>query len=145
MNHRRACYNPPGPHLPVPLMHVYTVHIDPLSVAPDGDAVLVREGFSWPAALLTVLWALYHGLWDWALVLAAAALAVAGFAALTGLDEVGQAVLHLGYMAVVGYLANDWRRWSLGRRGHRLADVVTGADLSAAERRYLDRAPVLVT
>jgi hypothetical protein len=91
-------------------MRVYTVHIDPLSVAPDGDAVLVPEGFSWWAALFTVLWALYHG-----------------------------------YMAVVGYLANDWRRWFLARRGYRMAHVVIGANLAVAEQRYLDRAPALAS
>lgn len=126
-------------------MRVYTVHIDPLSVASDGNAVLVPEGFSWPAALLTVLWALYQGLWDWALVLIAGAVVVGGFAALSGLDETGQAALQLGYMAIAGYGANDWRRWSLVRRGHRLTDVVSGANLAAAEQRYLDRAPVLAT
>ncbi|MFP6742811.1 MAG: DUF2628 domain-containing protein [Alphaproteobacteria bacterium] len=126
-------------------MRVYTVHIDPLSVAPDGDAVLVPEGFSWWAALFTVLWALYHGLWDWALVLLAGAVVVGGCAALSGLDEVGQAVLQLGYMAVVGYLANDWRRWFLARRGYRMAHVVIGANLAAAEQRYLDRAPALAS
>ena len=122
-------------------MQVYTVHIDPLSPEVDGDAVLVREGFAWLAALFGVFWALYHGLWGWALALVAAALAIAGLAALTGLNGVGQAVLQLGYMALAGALANDWRRWALARRGYRLAEVVAGDDLMAAERRYFERAP----
>jgi hypothetical protein len=131
-------------HPPDIAMHVYTVHIDPLSAAPDGDAVLVREGFCWPAAGFTVLWALYHGLWGWALVLVAGAVTLGGFAALTGLDAVGQTAFELGYMALAGALANDWRRWSLARRGYRLAEVVTGATPAAAEQRYLDRAPEFV-
>jgi hypothetical protein len=122
-------------------MQVYTVHIDPLSAEPDSGAVLVREGFSWPAALFGVFWALYHGLWDWALALLAAGLAIGGLAALGGLDEVGQAVVQLGTMALAGALSNDWRRWALSRRGYRLAEVVAGDDLAAAERRYFERAP----
>ncbi len=128
-------------------MRVYTVHIDPLSADPGLDTVLVREGFAWLAALFGVFWALYHGLWDWALVLLSAALALAGFAALaglaalTGLDPAGQATLQLGYMALAGAVSNDWRRWALARRGYRLAEVVAGEDLAAAERRYFERAP----
>ena len=120
-------------------MRVYTVHIDPLSAADDSGGVLVCEGFSWPAALFTVLWALYHGLWGWALVLVAAAAVLGGGAELIGLGWPGQAALELGYMAVVGAVSNDWRRWALARRGYRFADIVAGDGLAAAERRYFVR------
>ena len=117
-------------------MRVYTVHVDPLSAADDAGAVLVRDGFSWPAALLSVLWALYHGLWAWALALLAGTAAIGGAAVWLGLDPASQAVVAIGAMALVGWSAGDMRRVSLAHRGYRLFDVVVGDDLAAAEKRF---------
>lgn len=120
-------------------MRIYTVHVDPISAFADQGAVLVREGFCWPAALFTVIWALYHRLWGGALVLVAV---TAGFAAATTwweVDPVGQAAVLAGFLALVGYTANDWRRGGLARRGYVLAGVVAGRDLTAAEQRFFDR------
>ncbi len=121
-------------------MRVYTVHIDPLSVADDRGAVFLREGFSWPAAVFSILWALYHGLWDWALVLLAAGLALSAAVEFSGLDGLSAGAVELGFMALVGATSNDWRRWVLARRGYRLDDIVSGEDMSAAEQRYFSRA-----
>ena len=117
-------------------MRVYTVHVDPLSAADDAGAVLVRDGFSWPAALFSVLWALYHGLWAWALALLVAGAAIGGAAVWLGLDPAGQAVVEIGAMALVGWNAGDMRRIALAHRGYRLFDVVVGDDLAAAEKRF---------
>lgn len=122
-------------------MRIYTVHIDPLSVEDDRGAVLLREGFSWPAAIFSVFWAIYHGLWDWALVLLAAGLGLSAAVAYSGLDALGAGAVELGFSALVGAASNDWRRWALARRGYRLDDVVSGEDLAAAERRYFHRVP----
>ena len=48
---------------------LYTVQTDPVSHEDDQGAVFLREGFSWGAALFTVLWAAWRGLWVWAAVL----------------------------------------------------------------------------
>ncbi len=120
-------------------MRVYTVHIDPLSVADDRGAVFLREGFSWPAAAFSILWALYHGLWDWALVLLAAGLALSAAVEFSGLDALGAGALEIGFAVLVGATSNDWRRWVLARRGYRLDDIVSGEDITAAERRYFER------
>ena len=121
-------------------MRVYTVHIDPLSAADDRGAQFLLEGFSWPAALFNIFWAIYHGLWDWALVLLAAGLILGAAVELAGLDPVSAAALQIGFTVLVGLTANDWRRWSLTRRGYRLDGIVSGADLGAAEQRYFSRA-----
>ncbi len=121
-------------------MRVYTVHIDPLSAADDRGAQFLLEGFSWPAALFSIFWAIYHGLWDWALILLAAGLALGGAVELAGLDRLSAAALQIGFMALVGLTANDWRRWVLARRGYRLDGIVSGADLGAAEQRYFSQA-----
>ncbi len=123
-------------------MRIYTVHIDPLSVADDRGALFLREGFSWPAAVFSVFWAIYHGLWDWALVLLAAGLALSAAVVVSGLDDLSAMAVEIGFMALVGATSNDWRRWVLARRGYRLDDIVSGEDVIAAEQRYFDRAIV---
>ena len=46
-------------------MRIYTFHMVPGATA-LGDAVAVKEGFSWLAFLFDILWVLYHRLWLWA-------------------------------------------------------------------------------
>ncbi|MFQ5784888.1 MAG: DUF2628 domain-containing protein [Alphaproteobacteria bacterium] len=120
-------------------MRVYTVHLDPLSVADDRGAVLVREGFSWGAALFTVFWALYRRLWGWAAVLLAADAALGLGVAWLGIDRPGETAVVVGYRVLVGCHANDWRRAGLGRRGRVFADIVAARNAGGAERRFFDR------
>ncbi len=120
-------------------MRIYTVHIDPLSAADDRGAEFLLEGFSWPAALFSIFWAIYHGLWDWALVLLAVGLLLGGAVELAGLDPTSAAALQIGFTVLVGLTANDWWRWALARRGYRLDGIVSGVDLGAAEQRYFSR------
>ena len=125
-------------------MQIYTVHIDPLSAADDRGAVIIAEGFSWPAAAFSILWALYPGQWDWALVLLAVGLALAAAVGFSGLDPVSAVAVEIGFAVLVGIGSNDWRRWVLARRGYRLDDIVSAADMGDAERRYFSRAPMAV-
>ncbi len=115
-------------------MRIYTVHQEADGAAP----VLVKEGLCWPAALFTVLWALWHRLWGAALVMAAAAVALATIAAVLGLDSASRTALAVGYGLAVGFVAGDLRRRGLERRGARFVGVVCGADRAAAEHRALD-------
>ena len=59
-------------------LRLYTVQLDPVSHEDDAGAVFLREGFSWGAALFTVLWAAWSGLWVWAAVLLVAEVAMIG-------------------------------------------------------------------
>lgn len=124
-------------------MRLYTVHLSGRATSPDRDAVLVREGFCWPACLFTVFWALWHRMWLVALmlVLAGAGLSI-GLEAL-GFDPLSQAAVMLGYLVLVGYSANDWRRRALKRSGLVEVGVVVGDRREAAERRYFDRMKAL--
>jgi hypothetical protein len=120
-------------------MRVYTVHIDPLSPAADRDAVLVKEGFSWPACLFGVFWALWHRMWWVALGLAACeAVLVVAFYFLPGAPPFELAV-EIGTALIIGFVANDLRRMSLGARGFAESAVIAGANRDAAEQRYFDR------
>ena len=120
-------------------MAVYTVHAKAGSPPGGGDTVFVRDGFSWPAALFTVLWALYHRLWWWALALVVLAAVLGAGAGWLELNDVARAAVEMGFLVLVGFHANDWRRSGLEARGYVLEDIVGGKDLAGAERRFFER------
>ena len=100
-------------------MRFYTVHVRPVRPPADPDAILVKEGFSWPAFLFSPL--------------------VSLVADVVAPGDVGQGVIGLLYAFATGLHANDVRRWTLGRAGYRIDDVVAGRGMAEAERRWLDR------
>ncbi len=124
-------------------MKFYAVHLRRHGLDPDRDVVLVKEGFSWPAFLLSFVWALWHRLW-----LAAALFGLAQAVLGLGIyliypDPVSQTVVSLGLAAVIGYLAADIRQHKLTRQGFAFAGVVAGPDVDQAYRRFLDSEPAL--
>ena len=124
-------------------MRVYTVHLRREGLDPDRDVMLVKEGFCWPALLVSVLWALWCRLWWVALAILAAELALSGMVALLGLDPVSEAVVTVGFAVIVGFVANDLKRWTLRRQGFVEVAVVTAESRDAAERRFYDHNPQL--
>ena len=118
-------------------MHIYSVHRRPDGRDADEGIVLVKEGFCWPAFLFTFLWALWHRMWAVAAILIVAGLAAS--AAAGWLAPAAAPAAGLGYLLLIGYGANDWRRSSMARRGYRFAGLVGAADADAAAQRYFDR------
>jgi hypothetical protein len=110
-------------------LRVYSVHR-----RGSAELELVKEGFCWPAFLFGPFWCLARREWLGLLAWLAAALVLGAAAELT-LAEPMQAVVSLGFSALVGFAANDWRRWRLARAGWRLTDVVAAASLSEAEEK----------
>lgn len=118
-------------------MATWTVH------APEGDLgqaiatdrlVFSREGFAWGALWLPFVWAPLNRLW---LVLAgwlAATVAIEVFGLLVG-DAAG-AVLAVGFALWFAASANDFKRWTLERRGFRLLGLTSGSNLDEAELRF---------
>ncbi len=124
-------------------MRVYTVHLRRQGLDPDQDIILVKEGFCWPALLFSVLWALWCRLWWVALGLLAAEVALASAVAQIGLDPLSEAAISLGFAAIIGFVANDLKRWTLRRQGFAEVAVVTAEGMEAAERRFYDHNPQL--
>jgi hypothetical protein len=122
-------------------MSSYTVH-QPLIAGAAADPnrfVFVRDGFSWPAFLLTPLWMLWHRLW---IVLAIYLVLSAGID--IGLRALGAplsmfVIVGLLLSLLVGLEAGTLRRFKLTRRRWRNIGVVTGDDLEDAERRFFNR------
>ncbi len=127
-------------------MRIYTVHLrrtaDPL-FTPDRDALFVREGFNFPAFVFTWMWALATGQWIVAAILAAAGVALALIVDAVGLDATSVSIVTLGSQAVVGFIAEDLRRWSLRLRGFALTDVVAAESVTGAERRFFEHHPAM--
>ncbi len=116
-------------------MRLFTAHTR-LHSAP----VLVREGFSWGAAIFGPLWFALRGAW----VVAALTLLAAVAASLTHGRWPLLLALALALGWVQGLFANDLVRWSLARRGFLLAHVVAGRDGDEALARLLGRRPDLI-
>ena len=81
-------------------MRSYTLHL-PADARPGESlgldrALLVRDGFSWPAFAFTVLWFLFHRLW------------LAALLVLVGLVALAAAGIALGLPAGAGRSLNRW-------------------------------------
>jgi len=124
-------------------MTVYSVHVRDTGLKPN--LALVKDGFSWPAAIFGFIWALVIGAWDVALVLLGVQIVAGVLAPLLIGDPTSQTVVQLGVSVVIGLIANELRRWSLDRRGMYEDAVVTAHDKEEAERRYLDANPYMTS
>jgi hypothetical protein len=110
----------------------YTAH-----TRPDAEPVLVREGFSWGAAVFGALWLLAHRAWI------AGVLVFAAEFALTRLPPAYGSGLQLVLAWAIGLFGGDLCRWSLARRGYRLAHVIAARDADAAMARLFAGVPEL--
>ena len=114
-------------------MIVYTSHVKP-NVLP----VLVREGFSWGAAIFGWIWLLFEGAWVPALLVLAAAI---GALKLSGMVHSPAPLVAL--FLVQGVFGRDLVRWWLGLRGYRNAGPLAAASREAALLRLLSERPEL--
>ena len=86
-------------------MRVFTVHLRRHGLDVDRDLAFVKEGFCWPAFLLSFLWALWHRLWIVAIAILCVEAALSwGLAALSP-DPVSRAAVSLGVAVIIGTLA----------------------------------------
>ena len=119
-------------------MRIYTVHPPPSFADPDAEPLLVKEGFCWPAMVFTVLWAVWQRLWVAAACLLGAWGAIVFARLALGLDLLSLAAVTLGFLVLVGFHGNDWRRRALARRDYAEAGVVAAPRAEAALRRFID-------
>jgi hypothetical protein len=116
-------------------LKLYTVHERAAPAGADPDVVLVREGFSWLAAIFGLLWLLAHRLWLASALYLAIALLLAGADEMLGLRDAVGAVLGLALAVLTGYLGPEAQRWSLARSGYGLIGVIGGENRDAAEHK----------
>ncbi|MBZ0161712.1 MAG: DUF2628 domain-containing protein [Notoacmeibacter sp.] len=102
--------------------------------AGDGT-LLVRDGFSFVAFIVPLLWLLWHRLWIEALVLLAVAAGIAAastFGGLAGAEPFVSVLVSL----FIGLEGPNLRLRALARRGWREAGVVEAASRDEAEYRW---------
>jgi hypothetical protein len=111
---------------------VFTSHLK------DGRApVLVREGFSWWAALFGCLWLLFQGAWVPAVLVFALDLAV------NWLPPGVEGPASIGLLLLQGCFGRDLVRWSLGLQGFVDGPVVAAGDADQALARLVGERPGL--
>jgi hypothetical protein len=117
---------------------VYSVY-EPRDPGPDIEAraealQFVKEGFSWPAFLVPVLWLIYFRMWI-ELIVFVAILALAQLSLGGGQEEGAQLAgwVSIALSVLLGFEANDLRTASLERRGYRLIGIAEGRGRTNAE------------
>ena len=118
---------------------IYTVHENTQAQEPSDRIVVVREGFSVWAFLLTVIWLLAYKCWRMSAVYAVLFLLAEYGGPRLGLQDLSVSLIELGLQLWLGFVANDARRAALERSGYREIDVVCAESDLLAERRYFDR------
>ncbi len=102
-------------------------------------ARFVRDGFSWIAFFVPVIWLLVHRVWRWLFVILAFDVALMVLGSQLGLPPVTLTMAGLLEMLFVGLEARHWYGLALERRGFELADVVQAETLEDAEYRFFER------
>ena len=121
-------------------MIVYSVYEPPIPatelIERSDRLAFVKEGFSWPAFLVPLLWLIYYRMWIEFVVLL---LVYVGLQLVFGADNQGPALTAFASFAIgvlFAFEANDLRTASLERRGYRFAGVASGRDRIDAERSF---------
>lgn len=114
-------------------------HPDPVSPGALSKAVVVKDGFTWWALIVPVLWSLWNRLW---LVTLAFVLAVAALSALcwaVGADETTTTLVQLALVIGFALEAPALHGWTLRRRGFAEVDAIVAPDRESAETRLFER------
>lgn len=122
-------------------MRVFSIHLRPSALSPDRDAILVKEGFSWPAFFFGPFWALWHRMWFACLGLFSVLIALAVAEAILRLDPMTYSAVLVGFAAIIGFCGNDWLRNALSVRGWKMEGLSAAADRDGALRRFIDLHP----
>lgn len=122
-------------------MRVYTLHYPATADVLQDDPVVIKEGFNWPAAFLTFLWALWNGMWLAALLVFLAGAAMGVAFDLAGASDPVRFAAGVGLSLIVGFCGNDWRRAKLRRRGYRFQGLIAADNADAARRRWFSLHP----
>ena len=121
-------------------MRTFTVHHtdnDPRTVVDlADDTVFVKDGFSWPAFLISMLWLIYRGMWWVLLGYIAVVIATSTLMSLLGVDDTTALAVGFAVNLLMGFEGNDLLRWTLSRSGLRPVAVVQARSLTSAERRF---------
>ena len=119
-------------------MASYVVLTPPDSPYPDDETVLIRDGFSWLALLIPLLWLLWYRLWFPAALLLLLSVAIAMLAGqFPGYSMALTAATAL-VSAFVAMEGNGWRIAKKERQGWAFRSVVDADNRATAEEIWFD-------
>ena len=110
----------------------------------SGNAEAIKTGWSWPAALFSIFWAPFKGLWmigtgGLVATVALGYVVAAGTDASTAASVMNLVLTFLGVL--FGFKGNAWRESRLIRRGFAAVGTVTAVDEKGALARFQNPTP----
>ena len=122
-------------------MQTYTVY-EPRPAPDDLDEraaslVFVKEGFSFLAFFIPLIWLLLNKLWVHAVLYFGVMVALSALAKAAGVSEDVLSIAFLALNLIVGFEARDMLRHDIETRGYVLRDIVSGKSLEECEHQFL--------
>jgi|SRR5262245_39232679 len=123
-------------------LRFYSVHAEPWNPAltPKGAdrAVIVKEGFSWPAFLIALPWLIWHRMWVVLVFYLALAVGLGALSEFGQLPDRVTTILSFLIALILGFEGNSLLRWTLKRRGYEEVGEVAAETPQAAEMRFFE-------
>lgn len=119
-------------------MASYVVLTPPDSAFPDDETVLIRDGFSWLALIIPLLWLLWYRLWFAAALLLLLTIAIALAAGQFPAYSLALTASSFLVSTFVGLEGNGWRIAKKERQGWTLRSVVEAENHATAEEIWFD-------
>jgi hypothetical protein len=113
-------------------MNIYSVYVH--SYRKDKELILIKQGFSFIAAIFNLFWALYHKMWLVAII----SLIVNSFLGAYHISYIAYSV-NIAMLLVFGFLASEMREYYATRNGYYVSDIIFAATEEEAEIKYFDR------
>ena len=112
-------------------MQVYSVFALP---GEKGNFLLVKQKFSFLAAIFNFFWCLYHRYWFLAILTLIARLAV-----MLSHNYILQQIFDFGLIIIFGLFASDLQEYYAKHKGYKLVDIIAASGDKEAELKYLAR------
>lgn len=113
-------------------MNIYSIYVNPQKK--DNDFVLIKQGFSFSAALFNIFWSLYHKIW-----LPPIVVLVFNILIFILNDEQYTFIYSVLTTLAFGIFAADIREYDLEHRKYYLDDITLANSEIEAELKYLER------
>ncbi|NRA88489.1 MAG: DUF2628 domain-containing protein [Rhizobiales bacterium] len=105
----------------------------------NGNIVLIKDGFCWPALFFTPFWLVFRGMW---LILVMYIGVTLLFSALAEFNIIAPQIvfwLNIGVSILFAWEANFLRKWTLQRANYRHIGVSLGANIQEAEVNFFSQ------
>ncbi len=119
-------------------MRFYTIHERPAQTAGgDAEVLAIASGFRWWAAIMPLVWLLWHKLWLGFVLYLLFSIALGIGFALGDIAEPAATAIGLAVSLLIGFSAAEYWRWTLERKGWRLVAVLRADAAIDAEDLYI--------